>query len=263
MVVTISINPYDWVEAMMRVPHNMPAHMMGDWYEFLTRPWTIERPERDLVLSGETGNVCQHDFRYDQVISCIPGSPPKGQRSLRSEYQPIYELKLDSPGEAYSNILEFRSAKKANFLTVKDWDKVKAFVSVQYEELVNNGPIKMIEEIEKITGLKASCDTSTRAPIIGGSDLLNSTMLDYISLHTDWDVEEKYGYVKGSRPYSILSTNGVTKNEDASKEKSTPSPSNVPSVEGNVTHVSSQKPTYSLNKPSQFPTEVVGVNGSN
>lgn len=234
LVVLVSINPYDWVDAMMRVPHNMPAHMMNDWYDFLTTPWTMERPKRDLILANETYNVCQHDFKYNEIISCIPGSATNSHRSLRSEFQPIYELNIDGSGDAYNDILEFISVKKANFLAVQEWDKVKAFITVQYEELVNNGSSSMIEDIERVTGLKASCDVAVRPPIIGGSSSLDSDMLDHISTHTDWDVEAKYGYTKGLRPYTILSNNEAPPSH-AKSDVDTPTtqPTNSPSAKIN------------------------------
>ena len=219
LVVLVSINPYDWIDAMQRVPHNMPMHMMNDWKTFLTTPWTMERPERDLIFQNTTGNVCQHDFKYNQVISCIPGTPPKGRylrkrELLRSQYQPIYELNVDGSGEAYKNILQFRTAKKKNLMAVKEWEPVKAFVTVQYEELVNNGPETMIKEIEEKTGMKASCDISVVAPIIGGNPL-DESMISWISKHLDWTIEQNFGYTKGIRPYTILSNTISSLNEDS------------------------------------------------
>ena len=209
MVVLVSINPYDWIDAMRRVPHNMPAHMMDSWYDFLTLPWTTNRPEADFVLNATEGNICQHDFKYSQVISCIPGKVPNKNRlyrdrRLRSEFQPMYELNIDGSGIPYENILKFRSAKKENFLTVKDWEPVKSFVQIQYEELADNGAGMLIDEIYRTTGLNASCDASVTAPYIGGDDSLDPDMLEWISEYTDWEIEERYGYKKGVRPYKAL-----------------------------------------------------------
>lgn len=220
LVVLVSINVYDWIDAMQRVPHNMPVHMMlEDWYEFLTTPWTMPRSERDLELYARFldseedrsfENICQHDFKYNQVVSCVYGRPPtqgrtrSRRRSLRSEYQPIYELKIDGSGEPYDNILDFRSDKKRNLISVKDWDLVEEFVAVQYESLANEGAAAMIEEIQTLTGWTASpeCNTTITPPLIGGVMTYDVNMTNWITDHVDWEVEKMFGYDVGARPYA-------------------------------------------------------------
>mmetsp|Transcript_27838 Transcript_27838/g.43201 ORF Transcript_27838/g.43201 Transcript_27838/m.43201 type:complete len:341 (-) Transcript_27838:191-1213(-) len=200
-------NVYDWLESMRLRPHNMPMHMNQDWYTFVTTAWTMPRPERDLNMSNKTGSVCQSDFEYHQVISCVKGTvpskrhhsnsnwPPKS-RQLRSEYEPIYEMRNDGSGLAYGSIIEMRADKIRNHLSVADWDWVTAFTSVQYEKLLVEGTEFLLREIEELTGLKAQCDPVPPQPERLSHYPKGPGFEEWVGEHVDWSAEHLIGYSK-------------------------------------------------------------------
>jgi len=204
-------NVYDWIESMRNRPHNMPSHMHQDWYTFVTTAWTMPRPERDLLLLNDDnatahldGRICQADFKYNQVISCVKGTVPsksnqnkvKTSRLLRSEYEPIYELRNDGSGLAYRNIIEMRRDKIINQLSVLDWDWVTEVVPVQYEKLLVEGTNWLFKKIEAKTGLVAECEPTPPQPERLSHYPKGPGFEEWVGENTDWEVEKLIGYKK-------------------------------------------------------------------
>lgn len=217
-------NVYDWVESMRNRPHNMPSHMNQDWYSFLSTPWSMPRPERDLTLwnskgkyvqlgdsnSSETSvmkRICQSDFAYNQVISCVKGTVPQKRkkhqgknhyhRILRSEYEPIYELRNDGSGLAYGNILEMRRDKIRNHLSVGKWKWVEnRVISVQYERLLVEGTGWLLDEISSLTGLKPQCNVTAPQPERLSHYPKEPGFVEWVGEHVDWETEALIGYTR-------------------------------------------------------------------
>mmetsp|Transcript_4282 Transcript_4282/g.8297 ORF Transcript_4282/g.8297 Transcript_4282/m.8297 type:complete len:204 (-) Transcript_4282:271-882(-) len=200
---------------MRATPHNMPNHNGLEWPAFVTTPWTMERPDRDINLSVKEGHICQQNFTYTEVISCVEGTVPdnykeilaqqklekgdtmhrKGQRrrSLRSEFQPIYELKNDKSGKAYSSILYMREDKIRNFFTVESWDWVEAFIPVRYEKLLSEGTKFLLDDIKEKTGLEYTCVPDAKQPDRPKRPL-DPKFIEWVNIHADWEVEGRIGY---------------------------------------------------------------------
>lgn len=202
-------NPYEWLKAMEHVPHHSPAHMRtkqtaddghhsanNDWRVFLTKPWTTERLGLDLEMRGD--EMCQEDFRYKDIVSCAIEPLPKSayNHTLRySEQQPFYEMRNDGSGKPYENILEMRTDKIRNFLTVADYEGVADVWTVQYEYLVGMGTQHLLDRIQQFTGIAPKCkakEPQVRMPRPGR--VIVPELAQHIRENLNWTVEKLIGY---------------------------------------------------------------------
>jgi len=215
LVVALFRNPYDWLEAMRKVPHNAPNHLYLDWKEFLTKEWTMDHPkeEADMDLHGK---VCVENFSYEEVISCLGG-----HSGIMDGKRPMYELKRDKSGTPYRSILELRAAKINNFLEVKSWSWVKNLIPVQYEKLVNYGTKELISQIEKDLGIKGTCLTSDSEKDSNVKRNFTKEFAQYVDEKIDWDTETKIGYSKRSwiNDDQIVEEVETKKDEESSDEE--------------------------------------------
>jgi hypothetical protein len=202
-------NPYEWLKAMEHVPHHAPAHLRtqigadllhhsanNDWQIFLTKPWTTERVGADLLMHGD--ELCQEEFRYKDIVSCSVEPLPHSHynHTLRfSEHQPFYEMRNDGSGLPYDNIMEMRSDKIRNFLSVVDYPGVADVWNIQYEFLVQMGTQHLLDRIQQWTGIVPQCtakDPQTRAP--KASRVISPEFAAHVRQHLNWTVEAMIGY---------------------------------------------------------------------
>jgi hypothetical protein len=202
-------NPYEWLKAMEHVPHHAPAHLRtqigadllhhsanNDWQIFLTKPWTTERVGADLLMHGD--ELCQEEFRYKDIVSCSVEPLPHSHynHTLRfSEHQPFYEMRNDGSGLPYDNIMEMRSDKIRNFLSVVDYPGVADVWNIQYEFLVQKGTQHLLDRIQQWTGITPQCsakDPQTRAP--KASRVISPEFAAHVRQHLNWTVEAMIGY---------------------------------------------------------------------
>ena len=156
---------------MEEVPHHAPAHIRthpnatyrtkgagNDWRIFLTKTWTTERVGADLLLTGN--ETCQEHFMYRDIVSCNPKPLPKSHYKHKikySEHQPFYEMRNDGSGEPYDSILEMRSDKIRNHLSVRNYEGIADVWVLRYEDLVKKGTQQLLDRIEEETGIKPIC----------------------------------------------------------------------------------------------------------
>ena len=74
-----------------------------------------------------------------------------------SEHQPFYEMRNDGSGRPYDNIMEMRTDKIRNFLSVANYKGVADLWVLQYEYLVLKGTQHLIDRIEEWTGIPPRC----------------------------------------------------------------------------------------------------------
>jgi hypothetical protein len=197
-VVVVALNPYDWVQLMRTHPQNMPNHAgIEDWKHFVEMEWTMDRPERDFVVKGKPGKVCQQDFEVNQVISCLPTTEGEAYDN------PIYELKRDGSGDPFASILELRAEKFRNHIhQVSQW--VDSLTIVKYEDLVADtkdsaknsvpGIFDVMQAVASQSDLTWSC-SFRKAPAAGSEETLPPDFVSYINENVDWDAEALFGYV--------------------------------------------------------------------
>ena len=211
LVVAQFRNPCDWFKAMERVPHHSPAHLRtalqpqghpseanNDWKIFLTKPWTMERIGSDLWSNRTSETACQQHFPFRDIISCdlepLPHSHYK--HTIRySEHQPFYEMRNDGSGLPHDNILEMRTDKIRNFMSVADYQGVADVWVVQYEYLLAKGTQHLIDRIAEWTGQPAHCQgkpPQVRVP--KKSRRVSPEFARHVRLHLNWTVEDWIGY---------------------------------------------------------------------
>lgn len=200
LVIPVFLNPFSWSDTMRRHPRYMPKHMNMEWKEFLSTPWTIDRPLSDLELlkesdGGEDARICELGFKYDEIVACSKIDIPDGMK--KNDVLPLYELDHWGTGSPYKSILDLRAAKIRNFLSIITWEHVELFLPLQYETLTAaNGFSQLVDEIALQTGLQAKCDAtheSFKAPVFWESEL-DVEYVTYMNTYADWEAESLIGY---------------------------------------------------------------------
>jgi hypothetical protein len=205
-------NPYDWLKAMEHVPHHSPAHLRtalqpvgaknntanNDYKVFLTKPWTMERVGTDLWPNRTADTLCQERFMFRDIISCDLEPLPHSYytNTIRySEHQPFYEMRNDGSGLPYANILEMRSDKIRNFLSVKDYEGVADVWVVQYEFLVHKGTQHLIDRVAEWTGVKPRCQAKPpQNRQSKKSRRVSADFAKHVRLNLNWTVEDMIGF---------------------------------------------------------------------
>lgn len=159
----------------------------------------MKRVGRDLNMTMEERykkNACQENFMYNDIVSCHIRPYPEGffKKTHYSEHQPFYEMRDDSSGQPFDNILEMRAAKIRNFLATKDFVGVKDLFILQYERLVESGTQKLVETISELTGAEAKCDFYS--PQHRRKRHIDNDLIEYLMAKLDWDAENMVGYFK-------------------------------------------------------------------
>jgi hypothetical protein len=210
LVISIFVNPFDWVDMMRRNPINAPTHKDLDWTDFVTRHWERKRSNMDENLKDTTSAVCSFGFSYSEVIPCMT------QRDPTSDSFPLYELRPD--GTPYSNLLELREDKIKNFLSAANFAGVVDHISIRYEDLVWDdgytddglyltlpfpGIAGLLEKIRDQTKLIPDVNAGWiideggvfRAEQLGvGLTKLDPYFVQWMEDNVDWDVEDLVGY---------------------------------------------------------------------
>lgn len=188
-------NPYDWLKAMQHVPHHAPDHLQyrpdDRWMEFLTSTWTMERIGSDKINNTRR---CQEHFEYKDIISCeVEPLPRSAYKKLDySRHQPFYEMRNDGSGKPYDNIMELRTDKIRNFLSMKEYDGIADVWAVQYEYFLTKGTQELLDEITRWTGIQPNC--TARPPQQRRNRPVEREMADFIRGHLNWTVEAWIGY---------------------------------------------------------------------
>ena len=151
----------------------------------------------DLEITDET-TMCQEDFMYRDLVSCALEPLPRESynHTLRySEHQPFYEMRNDGSGLPYDNILEMRTDKIRNMLSVVNYEGVADMWVLQYEYLVGKGTDHLLTKIEEWTGLTRQCrakEPQNRKPKL--SRVISPEFASHVRRHLNWTVEEWIGF---------------------------------------------------------------------
>ena len=175
----------------------MPNHENLEWRDFVTKPWSIERPKTDTDLLSTTRNPndleCQLRFKYNDVISCTD------QIQKLGKHAPVYELQNNGSGESYSNILQLRRDKIINWLSTTSWNHVEFVHPVQYELLTQEGGFYSVAKVIQLkTQTAPVCSPeelkSKFAPVFWGD--LDPDYVSWMKKNMMWDLEYTIGYDK-------------------------------------------------------------------
>jgi hypothetical protein len=216
LVVSVFLNPLDWVENMRQNPINAPAHKGMDWQDFVASPWVRKRSHLDDTISDTADANCSFGFSFEEVVPCMT------ERDPQSDSFPLYELhpasSISHAGDPYSSILELRADKIRNFLSAEAFNGVVDLISIRYEDLIWSedaiddssystlpfpgiaGLIDMICDRTSLApdvdaGWVSDRDGTFRAKQLGvEAAKLDSHYVQWINDHVDWDVEKIVGY---------------------------------------------------------------------
>jgi hypothetical protein len=208
-------DPMTWTWAMKEVPHHATEHIDLPWAEFVTKEWSMERVCDDLTwlevqkknnasyYGDNDGRICQENFRYHEVVSCLVRPCPDGhwatpRRHRYSRHQPFYEMRVNDPrGRPYDSILGMRADKIRNFVESATYSNVDGFWHYKYEGLLDSGTEDLIGRIERATGVRRDPD---RCRVYGPQERrarpMDRDFFEYMIEHVDWSAEELVGYRK-------------------------------------------------------------------
>jgi hypothetical protein len=201
-------DPLSWTWAMKEVPHHASAHVDLPWETFVTKEWTTERLFKDeewmkhqMDMKNDTGRICQENFHYHEIVSCLTRPYPDGywgehRKHKFSQHQPFYEMRVNDPeGKPYANILEMRADKIRNFVESATYTNVKGFWHYQYEGLLKTGTEELVAKIERATGLKRNAEKcKIYEPQDRRKRKMDPKFVDYMMHHVDWEAEALVGY---------------------------------------------------------------------
>ena len=147
------------------------------------------------MIGNET---CQQNFPYRDIVSCVaePLPPEDYNHTLRfSENKPFYEMRNDGSGVPYENILELRTDKIRNFLSVRDFPHIADVLVTQYEELLEEGTGSLLTQIHVMTGIEPQCEADMPQPGEHGEErVVTPDFAKHVRLHLNWTVEAMLGY---------------------------------------------------------------------
>ena len=211
LVISVFLNPFDWIELMRQRPINAPSHQDMEWADFVTTPWERKRSNLDEALTDTKNANCSYGFNYEEIIPCMT------KRDPQSDTFPLYELH-PLGGDPYLSLLQLRADKIRNFLNVANFDGVIDFIHMRYEDLVWDeeytddatylslpfpGIAGLLEKIRDQTSLTPDAsagwisdeDGFFKAEPLGvGVTNLDPYYLQWMDDHVDWDVEMMVGY---------------------------------------------------------------------
>jgi len=200
IVIGLFRNVYDWALAMKRRPHHSPQHLRLHWSEFLTKPWTMPRPPRDLIYANVTGPICQEGYQYRQIVPCLRAKRKKLEIKVSNDHNfsgwdPQYEHRYN--GTPYDSILDLRADKIRNIvLDVPSWDWVAKFYNLQYETLLKRGTSELLKSLKQATGHTPECQAFAPAPERLSNYNHRDEYIKTINNMVDWEAENLIGYHK-------------------------------------------------------------------
>ena len=132
-----------------------------------------------------------------RIARCVPTPNPENLRCV-SHSPPafipsIFFLSDDGSGQPHDNILQLRSSKIRNFLSVKQFSNVKTFFPIRFEDMVRNGTHTLIRKLEKELNVQAKCQPIKGEPRKGVRPM-SDEYIKYMKRHVDWKTEELIGY---------------------------------------------------------------------
>jgi len=230
IVIHVTLNVYDWLEQMRLSPEYAPDHVgthkeLGhvvplEWKEFVTKPWTMERPSNDLPFANMTGPVCQYGFSYNEVVSCTgrQSSSSSSSSLLRTNSaaggigDPMYEFRRSNGGKQndggeegipYESIIDLRADKIRNHQdTFNSWPSIKKMIHVSYETTGRDFKKVILQEIldftgwndgkykDDNTGVTLPCSGDVLPPSLDSSKGMTTEFVKYVSEQVDWGVEK-------------------------------------------------------------------------
>ena len=228
------------------------------WKEFVTRPWMGQRGPKDMLIrqqidaaaaaaaaaalqnndnnqSSSSSSLslmndiqCMDNYQYVDATPCSieDVTVVKGLGEYKYEYYP------DKSERGYSSILQLRSSKIRNHLSVHNFTAVDTYLYYQFEGLKINGTMSLINEVQTATGLVANCNpygknnskqpadgSSVKEKMIGNNNNMTSSSssqrrrrrqlgrkkvtemrelpieyIHYMNRNVNWDVERLIGY---------------------------------------------------------------------
>ena len=174
--------------------------MFLPWLQFVTKPWvgnsyTRGAVDKNITKLGQKNEVvCLEGYSYKEIIPCDVDDPLHSKTSTPPGYGDYkYELMHDMSERAYSSIVDLRSAKITNHLSVSKMEGVRAFYPFRYEDLSEFGTEVLLNLVEQATGFKRKCEAAEPKGVAKHKEVPKE-YVEWMNQFVDWDVEALVGY---------------------------------------------------------------------
>merc|ERR1712194_127328 len=239
IIIASFIPPYLWIELMRRSPEYAPHHTDLSWLDFVTTPWV----PKDFISPIHSNIIksCKYKFTSLDIIPCHDDNDNNNDNTF-------YELKIDHSGYPYNSIVELRSDKIKDFLSLgnkndnnivipirnecfmdntnrfnqllyrlsKELDGIPSQCSSNINEFNNDNDknefLNLMHYMEVEIGLHSSCsvDDLPKYEIREGYE----DYKHWLNKHLDWDTENLIGYYKPDDEVMTTTTTAKTKNDN-------------------------------------------------
>jgi len=204
-----------------------------DWKVFITKPWMGNRGTTDYNISHSSYSSSSQSSTEESIknVQCMDGytyvdaAPCSAEDSPKllglGEYK--YEFKNDGSERAFSSILELRTAKILNHLSVANFRGTHSYFYYRFEDLKANGTQTLLKDIGEAIGIEPKCDViygkvrndngkvtteeemvvqrtekirrrQLREKIISKKRELSVDFINYMNKYVEWEVERLIGY---------------------------------------------------------------------
>jgi len=178
------------------------GHKLLNWKEFVDRPLYLrgyyeEQDDNNHKIYCQKGyppnstSPCKKNRRF--VPNEVSSIPEVFLRHLQFELNdPIYE-KNHQNGKPLDNILQLRSIKLKNLLSIPEQWELAAIAFVQYDSLLGNRLKSLVEQIGRVIGINENECPIT--PLFKKKAYnISVEFRDWITKSAQWDLEKLIGY---------------------------------------------------------------------
>ena len=192
------------------------GHDLLDWKDFVNRPLhLIEHDDEDNKPTDKDDvaklKTCQKGYALNTVSPCRGNSNyvPKPLHNIPKAFlrhlpfdinNPIYEHNpID--GRPFENLLQLRTEKVRNFLSLPERWELAGIGFIQYDSLLGNGLKSLTEDIGRTLGIPNDNEKNNNAstcpsvaPFEKDPYNLTDDYKDWVTKAVNWDVENLIGY---------------------------------------------------------------------
>ena len=114
----------------------------------------------------------------------------------KGQSTPCYELRRDGSGQPYDSVVDMRSDKIRNHLSVAEWSWVNGFELLRFDDISSDSSYlsTFLDKVEKHVGVNASCKKLPNPPWKTKQNEVSREYMEWMTDRVDWEAEALLGY---------------------------------------------------------------------